>query len=158
MEKDQTKSLKSLNLSDDEVAELRELFDMYDLSKDGLISIRELGTVMRTFGHNLTEADIIEMVKEVDIDNDGTISFYEFAQMMSTKIKISDIEEATKTAFKIFDVNRDGFISSEELLEVMTNLGEEVNEQEVKEMISVADIDGDGLISFSDFRSLMMFK
>lgn len=158
MDKSAAKSVKSINLPDDEVAELKEVFDMYDLNKDGVISIRELGTVMRRFGHNLTEADILEMVKEVDMDNDGFICFNEFALMMSTKVKVTDIEEATRKAFKIFDVDKDGFISSEELLSVMLSLGEEVTKQEVKEMISVADLDDDGLISFDDFRTLMKFK
>lgn len=159
MEINQVKNVKSANLSsDDDIAELKEAFDMYDLNKDGVISIRELGTVMRSFGHNLSESDILEMVKQVDIDNNGSICFEEFSIMMSTKVKSSNIEEAAKKAFEIFDVNKDGCVSLEELQQVMTNLGEEVSEPEAKEMISVADVDGDGLINLNDFQTLMKFK
>eukprot|EP00913_Durusdinium_trenchii_P012235 g11488.t1 len=62
-----------------------------------------------------------------------------------------DTEEELIEAFKVFDRDRDGFISGGELRQSMTNLGERLNDTEVDEMIKEADLDGDGLINYDEF-------
>jgi Ca2+-binding EF-hand superfamily protein len=44
-------------------------------SGDGTITTKELGTVMRSLGQNPTEAELQDMVNEVDADGNGTIDF-----------------------------------------------------------------------------------
>lgn len=145
-------------LTEEQLDELKEAFAIYDLNKDGVISVRELGTVMRNLGQNPTEAEILEMIKEVDKDNSGTISFDEFAVLMSEKMRILDTESDVRDAFRVFDVNGNGFISAHELLHVVTNLGEKLTETEANEMIRIADSDGDGLINYTDFINMMGLK
>jgi len=50
------------------VLEYREAFDMYDKNKDGEISSKELGEVMRALGENPTETDLVRIINEVDMD------------------------------------------------------------------------------------------
>jgi len=50
---------------------------------DGTITTRELGTVMRSLGQNPTEAELQDMINEVDADGNGTIDFPEFLTMMA---------------------------------------------------------------------------
>lgn len=90
---------------------------------DGTITTKELGTVMRSLGQNPTEAELQEMVNEVDVNGDGTIDFPEFLSMMARKMKDIDSEEEIKEAFRVFDKDGNGFISAAELRHVMTNLG-----------------------------------
>ena len=90
---------------------------------DGTITTRELGTVMRSLGQNPTEAELQDMINEVDADGNGTIDFPEFLTMMARKMKDTDSEEEIKEAFKVFDKDGNGFISAAELRHVMTNLG-----------------------------------
>lgn len=54
-----------------------------------------------------------------------------------------------REAFRVFDRNGDGFISAPELRLVMTNLGEKLTDEEVEDMIREADLDGDGVVSYS---------
>lgn len=157
MSKPQSKQIPS-KLSEEQLDELKEAFAVYDLDRDGQISIRELGTVMRQLGQNPTEAEILEMIKDVDKDNSGTISFDEFANLMGDKMKNIDTEEEVRDAFRVFDVNDNGFISAHELRHVMTNLGEKITEDEANEMIRVGDSDGDGLINYNDFVNMMNSK
>ena len=51
-------------------------------------------------------------------------------------------------AFRVFDKDANGYISSEELRHVMTNLGEKLTDQEVAEMIREADTNGDGMVDY----------
>lgn len=75
---------------------------------DGTITTRELGTVMRSLGQNPTEAELQDMINEVDADGNGTIDFPEFLTMMARKMKDTDSEEEIKEAFKVFDKDGNG--------------------------------------------------
>jgi calmodulin len=136
---------------------------------DGTITHHELGTVMRSLGQNPTEAELHDMINEVDADGNGTIDFPEFLTMMARKMRDSDTQDEIKEAFKVFDKDGNGYISAAELRHVMTSLGasllmylhhhilvirnplrigEKLSDKEVDEMIREADIDGDGQINY----------
>ncbi|ELT91434.1 hypothetical protein CAPTEDRAFT_146942 [Capitella teleta] len=129
--------------------EFREAFSLFDKDGDGTITTKELGTVMRSLGQNPTEAELQDMINEVDEDGNGTIDFDEFLTMMERKMKETDTEEEMREAFRVFDKDGDGFISAAELRHVMANLGEKLTEQEVDEMIKEADINGDGKVDYT---------
>ena len=67
---------------------------------------------------------------------------------MSRKMKASDTEDEMKKAFTLFDLDGDGFISPSELRAVMQNVDERIPDEEVYEMIRIADLDGDGQVSY----------
>jgi calmodulin len=104
------------------------------------------------------ETELRDMVNEVDQDGNGTIEFNEFLQMMSKKMKDADGEEELKEAFRVFDKNNDGLISSNELRHVMTSLGERLSEEEVDDMIKEADLDGDGQVNYEEFVNILTAK
>uniref|UniRef100_M1E148 Calmodulin-3 n=2 Tax=Solanum tuberosum TaxID=4113 RepID=M1E148_SOLTU len=122
------------------------------------ITTKELGTVMRSLGQNPTEAELQDMINEVDADGNGTIDFPEFLNLMAQKMKDTDSEEELKEAFRVFDKDQNGFISAAELRHVITNLGEKLTDEEVDEMIREADVDGDGQINYDEFVKVMMAK
>ena len=66
---------------------------------------RHLGTVMRSLGQNPTEAELQDMINEVDADGNGTIDFPEFLTMMARKMKDTDSEEEIREAFRYFPFN-----------------------------------------------------
>ena len=147
-----------VKLTQDQLDELKSTFAIYDLDGDGLISMRELGSVMRALGHNPTEAEILTFIESVDTNKNGTIDFQEFCKLMSTKMKEMDTEADLIDAFRVFDVEDKGYITAHELRHVMTNLGEKLTDEEVNEMISEADSDGDGVINYTDFVKIMSSK
>ncbi|CAG9103064.1 unnamed protein product [Plutella xylostella] len=143
-------------LSEEQVAEFKEAFMLFDKDEDGTITMAELGVVMRSLGQRPSETELRDMVKEVDQDGNGTIEFNEFLQMMSKKMRGADGEHELREAFRVFDKNNDGLISSVELRHVMTNLGERLSEEEVDDMIREADLDGDGMVNYDvELRHVM---
>ncbi|XP_021357513.1 calmodulin-beta-like isoform X3 [Mizuhopecten yessoensis] len=160
-------------LTDEQVAEFKEAFTLFDKDGDGTITTSELGTVMRSLGQNPTETELQDMINEVDADEltfygpiqtnccglgNGTIDFEEFLHMMARKMKETDSEEDLREAFRVFDKDGNGFISAAELRHVMTNLGEKLTDEEVDEMIKEADLDGDGMVNYEEFVTMMTIK
>ena len=74
-------------LTEEQIAEFKEAFSLFDKDGDGTITTKELGTVMRSLGQNPTEAELQDMINEVDADGNGTIDFPEFLSLMARKMK-----------------------------------------------------------------------
>ncbi|XP_049873796.1 calmodulin-A-like isoform X3 [Pectinophora gossypiella] len=153
-----TINLSEYGLTEEQVAEFKEAFMLFDKDEDGTITMAELGVVMRSLGQRPSETELRDMVKEVDQDGNGTIEFNEFLQMMSKKMRGADGEDELREAFRVFDKNNDGLISSVELRHVMTNLGERLSEEEVDDMIREADLDGDGMVNYDEFVTKLTSK
>lgn len=130
-------------LSNEQIAVYQAAFKLFDTDGDGLITADELGTVMKNLGQNPTDAELQDMMNEVDGDGNGAIDFREFLVVMETKVKDSDHAEEIKAAFKVFDRDGDGYISANELREVMETLGEKLNDDELEEMLREAQASSD---------------
>jgi calmodulin len=148
----------AVKLTEEQISEFKEAFSLFDKDADGCITTKELGTVMRSLGQNPTEAEVQDMINEVDADGNGTVDFPEFLNLMGRKMKYTDSEDELKEAFKVFDKDQDGLISAAELRHVMTSLGEKLTDEEVDEMIKEADVDGDGQVNYEDFARMMLAK
>ena len=102
-------------LTDEQIAEFKEAFALFDKDGDGTVSTKELGVVMRALGQNPTDAEVTEMIKEVDIDGNGEVDFDEFCGLMIKKMNENEPEEELVEVFKIFDKNNDERIDAEDL-------------------------------------------
>ena len=67
---------------------------------------------------------------------------------MARKFLETDLQHELRLAFRVFDSDGDGLISASELRRVMTNLGEVMTDEEVEEMMTSADEDGDGQVNY----------
>ncbi len=146
------------NLTDETINQFHYLFDLFDKDSSGTITTKELGTVMRNLGQNPSEEELKQLIREVDLNGDGTIDFKEFLCLMVKKMDDSDIDQELQDAFKFFDGDKDGYITSLELRNAMNNLGDEYTPEEAEEMIKEGDLDNDGKISFYEFMKIVLSK
>ncbi|EPS61190.1 hypothetical protein M569_13611 [Genlisea aurea] len=146
----ETKRVTSLQEEEEEViSEFLEAFHLFDKDKNGGIAVKDLETVIRS----LDEED--PTAAELHFQGNQTVQFSDLFDFLSLKIQVSDTEEELKEAFKVFDKDQNGFISPNELRQVMISLGEKLSDEEVEQMIKEADLDGDGLVNYDDFVKLM---
>jgi len=145
-------------IPDIKLKEYRDAFEMFDKDKDGVITAKELANVMRSLNQDPTENELREMIDEVDLNGNGKIDFEEFVQLMNRRARDTDTEEEIIQAFRVFDKDGNGTISSNELRHIMSTLGEKLSDDEIEQMIQEADIDGDGYINYEEFVRLMMAK
>ena len=72
-------------------------------------------------------------------------------------MKGTDSEEEIREAFKVFDKDGNGFISAADLCLVMDNLGEKLTNEELDEMIQMANVDGDGQVDYEGKCPIVKF-
>lgn len=144
------------NLTMDQIAEFKEAFLIFDKDGDGSISVKEIGTVMRSLGQNPSDDELKNIVDEIDQDGSGTIDFKEFLNMMAKKIQELSMEDDLIEAFRYFDMDGKGLISTIELKHVLSNSGEKLSEDEIDDIIREVDTDCDGYIDYKEFVRILI--
>jgi len=70
---------------------------------DGSVDSSQVSSIMRAIGQNPSEAEIQDMVNQVDKDGTGSIDFPEFLMMMALKVDADNAEDEIREAFQVFD-------------------------------------------------------
>ncbi|KAL6613808.1 hypothetical protein ACP70R_036078 [Stipagrostis hirtigluma subsp. patula] len=136
--------------------EMERVFRKFDANGDGRISRSELAALFESLGHAASEDELARMMAEADADGDGFISLGEFAALNATVAgDAAAVEEDLRHAFRVFDADGNGTISAAELARVLRGLGESASVSQCRRMIEGVDQNGDGLISFEEFKVMM---
>ncbi|XP_028383774.1 calcium-binding protein 1 isoform X1 [Phyllostomus discolor] len=148
------------SLRPEEIEELREAFREFDKDKDGYINCRDLGNCMRTMGYMPTEMELIELSQQINMNLGGHVDFDDFVELMGPKLLAETADmigvKELRDAFREFDTNGDGEISTSELREAMRKLlGHQVGHRDIEEIIRDVDLNGDGRVDFEEFVRMM---
>mmetsp|Transcript_18481 Transcript_18481/g.22634 ORF Transcript_18481/g.22634 Transcript_18481/m.22634 type:complete len:179 (+) Transcript_18481:413-949(+) len=144
-----------VELTSEQKQEIREAFDLFDTDGSGTIDAKELKVAMRALGFEPKKEEIRKMIADVDKNGSGTIDFEEFLDMMTVKMGERDSKEEMAKAFRLFDDDETGRITFKNLKRVAKDLGEDITDEELQEMIDEADREGSGEVSLDDFMRLM---
>jgi Ca2+-binding EF-hand superfamily protein len=164
--------------------DVRKAFAYFDKNGDGKLTIKEFKSVMHGLGYKAVDKRFIkQMFVEADRNGNGrTLGYDEFVEFLESKLSLqnsttqqlttapcarSSFSQETncsslpkmqldvETLFNCYDLDKNGFIEPKELRKVMKRLtGEKLSKQDIEEMISVADRNGDGLLDKSEFALL----
>ncbi|CAK9157009.1 unnamed protein product [Ilex paraguariensis] len=139
----------------EELADLKDQFSAIDVDKNGSISLEEMRQALaKDLPWKVKESRVLEILQAIDSNTDGLVDFPEF---VAATLHVHQLEEhnsekwqqRSQAAFEKFDVDRDGYITPEEL-RMYTGLRGSIDP-----LLEEADIDKDGKISLSEFRRLL---
>ncbi|XP_069485066.1 calcium-binding protein 5-like [Ambystoma mexicanum] len=151
---------KERELAPEEMDELLDAFKEFDTDRDGYISYKDLGECMRTMGYMPTEMELIEISQHIKMRMGGRVDFEDFVELIGPKMLAETAHmvgvRELKIAFKQFDINGDGEISTLELQgATQAFLGEQLKLKEVEEIIRDVDLNGDGHVDFDEFVMML---
>jgi len=147
---------KKTNFNASELERLKKRFMKLDSDASGSIEREEFLNIPQIANNPLAS----RMIAIFDEDGGGTVDFQEFVGGLSAFSSRGAREEKLRFAFKVYDMDRDGFISNGELFLVLkmmvgNNLKDQQLQQIVDKTILEADKDKDGKLSFEEFAEMV---
>ncbi|KAM3288733.1 calcium-dependent protein kinase 32-like [Capsicum chacoense] len=142
------------HLTVDEVAGIKEGFQLMDIGNKGKIDINELRVGLQKLGHQIPESDVQILMDVGDVDKDGFLDYGEFVAISVHLRKMAN-EEHLKAAFEFFDKNQNGYIEIDELREALDDEIETNSEEVINAIMQDVDTDKDGRISYDEFSAMM---
>ncbi|KAL0337077.1 UNVERIFIED_CONTAM: Calcium-dependent protein kinase [Sesamum calycinum] len=140
------------NLSEEEIAGLKEMFKMIDVDNSGQITLEELKNGLERVGADLKDSEIVGLMQAADVDNSGTIDYGEFVAAMLHLNKIQK-EDHMYAAFSYFDKDGSGYITQDELQLACEQFG--LENVRIDDIIREVDQDNDGRIDYNEFVAMM---
>ncbi|VFR02500.1 unnamed protein product [Cuscuta campestris] len=142
-------------LHEEELADLKDQFSAIDVDKNGVITLEEMRQALaKDLPWKMKESRVLEILQAIDSNTDGLVDFQEF---VAATLHVNQMEEhnsekweqRSQAAFQKFDIDGDGYITSDEL-KMHTGLRGSIDP-----LLEEADIDKDGRISLLEFRKLL---
>merc|ERR1739846_53106 len=151
---------EATGLAADEIKCLKTCFDLFDTKKVDFLSADDLGEIMRAMGFRPTEDELKELLLEIDEDGSGEIEFGEFCQLCATFLvedpDIETMKRELKDAVRIYDKEGQGYITTETLRGLISELLAPLTGEELDGIIEELDEDGSGTMDFDEFCEMMM--
>ena len=146
--------LEDTNFDRDEIERLRKRFMKLDRDSSGSIDKNEFMSIPGVSSNPLAT----RIMEVFDTDNSGDVDFQEFITGLSIFSGRGSKDEKLNFAFKIYDIDKDGYISNGELFIVLkimvgNNLDDDQLQQIVDRTIVENDKDNDGKLSFEEFKN-----
>ncbi|CAG8771230.1 26183_t:CDS:2, partial [Gigaspora rosea] len=132
--------------------EIREAFNLFDPDGTGVMDVKDLKVAIHALGFEPKDEGFIN---EVDHHENGTINFETFLAIVETKMSEHNVENDFLKIFNLFDDDATGKITFKNLKRVAKELGEDITDDQLREMIEEADLNGDGGVDQDEFIRLL---
>jgi centrin-1 len=145
-------------LTEAQMEELKEAFALFDNERTGTLDVRELRAAMRAIGAELTKDQLKNVLTSIGKDATQAstrITFDEYIALCTPRMANRDSREEIAKIFQLFDEDNTGYITFRTLKKVCQELGEQLTDEEIQEMIDEADRDADGKVNFEEFFRVM---
>merc|ERR1712002_1456007 len=153
---------EATGLAIDEIKCLKVCFDLFDTKKQDYLSADDLDEIMRAMGFRPSKEELQELLEEIDEDGSGQIEFEEFCQLCATFLvedpDIETMKRGLKDAFRIYDKEGLGYITTETLRGLISELLAPLSDEELEGILEELDEDGSGSMDFDEFCEMMMTK
>ena len=156
-----TTKVEKSGLSNDEVDEIRQAFDLFDTNGTGKIDPKELKAAMQSLGFDSKNPTIYTLIADLDTPEaakNGGVNFDDFVGSINNKLGDKESKEGIHRIFELFidDPNADT-ITLNSLKKIAQELGENMSAEELKDMLERASANGTEL-TFDEFYEIMTKK
>jgi calmodulin len=147
--------------SEELIADIREVFSLFDKDGDNKIKTESLGLLVRALNQNPTEQEVEEMKAEIDPENTGEMNFSDVVALVLRRWKEVDGEEELLDAFRMLKdkgksvMNSVPTYSAEDLKYGLTQSGEKLTEQEIVSLLKIANPNVEGEIDYEEFARII---
>ncbi|KAK8918619.1 putative calcium-binding protein CML19 [Platanthera zijinensis] len=135
---------------------LEKLFCYFDEDNDGKISSCELRACMTVINDELSLEEAKALVELLDADGDGLLGFDDFVKFVENGEKNGQNEKEMREAFRMYEMDSQGYITAMSLKRMLSGLGFSRNIEICRGVISKFDMNCDGVLSFEEFKIMMM--
>jgi Ca2+-binding EF-hand superfamily protein len=155
------KKVERPGLSQDEVDEIRQAFDLFDTNGTGRIDPKELKAAMQSLGFDTKNPTIFQLIADLDTPEaakKGGIEFEAFVEAINNKLGDKETKDGIRRIFDLFiDDPNSETITLASLRRIARELGEQMSNEELKDMLERASSNGTEL-SFEEFYDIMTKK
>ncbi|KAL1242702.1 Calmodulin [Trichinella spiralis] len=148
------KSADRFHRCEETLAQCEEAFRGLDANGDGVVTAEDFSIKMLRLGIPHSVDELLHAMREIAGDGTEEVDFDALFPLMTCEVESDEERMELKETFKIFDRDGDGYITAEELKNVLNDLGDPVSDEEVLAILTSTDNDKDGLISFEDFQAV----
>jgi calmodulin len=149
--------VKEPKLGEDELAEVKEAFSMFDLSGKNKVSGEKLGDVLRALGHDPTPSEVLDLVNELGKTIKDEVEYDEFLMLYERKQPQLASNHGLRVAFRMFDKEEKGYIVPSDVVETMNQLHSPVSIEQATELIKSSSLYGYSRINFEEFVVSSLF-
>ena len=147
-------SVIAFNLGEEDVAAMRKAFQTFDVEKNGVVTFEEFTQVMEAQSGVMDNDEIKKIFDSIDQDHTGIIKYSEFLAACVSEKNILN-EQRILDAFNKLDVDKTGDLNKSNL---RSFLGKGIDEVTFNKMFDDIDLAGDGVVSLSEFRTMLREK
>jgi len=143
--------------SSDMIKDLRKIFKEFDKNGDGQLTYSELKEGFKKYfkNDNWADKEFDIIVKSFDFDNNKIIEYEEFLRVTINPDNLIN-DKNLEMAFDFFDKDKSGKLSPDEVRAALGIGSNKKDNELIKEIIAEVDLNNDGLISFDEFKHLMV--
>ncbi|ELU00393.1 hypothetical protein CAPTEDRAFT_170356 [Capitella teleta] len=133
-----------------------DAFKAFDKKGEGHVKVGDIEFAMKKMGHTFKSEFLEKLEDVIDTEGTGFIQFEEFCTIVKKKMQEDEDERELKEIFRVLDKDKKGEVNVSELRWILKNLGDDLTEEDIDDMIADVDTDGSGWVDYEEFAHLML--
>lgn len=127
---------------------LSAIFNQIDADKSGTIDVNELKVILEKMSLRVDDENVMFLISRYDFDNNGTLNFEEFCEMILSIMNV-------KKLFEAYDIDHNGKLSDDEMQGYMDSLN--ISPEVANQILKLFDEDRSGVVEYSEFVTLVFY-